>query len=86
MFPLSDSPRHDLVQHGPHQMLDICNENYPLDINKRYFSNFHYTRKLSNDKTQHRKWLVYSQSQDKIYCFSCTVFSNLLTLMNCEGF
>lgn len=77
VFPLSGSQRHDLVQHGPQQMLDIGDENYPLDNNKRHFSNFHYTRKLSNGETQHRRWLVYSQSQDKIYCFPCTVFSNL---------
>lgn len=74
VFPLSGSQRHDLVQHGPQQMLEICDENYPLDNNKRHFSNFHYTRKLSNRETQHRRWLVYSQSQDKIYCFPCTVF------------
>ncbi|XP_050529651.1 uncharacterized protein LOC126899133 isoform X2 [Daktulosphaira vitifoliae] len=85
VFPLSGSQRHDLVQHGPQQMLDICDENYPLDNNKRHFSNFHYTRKLSNGETQHRRWLVYSQSQDKIYCFPCTVFSNLQTQMIREG-
>ncbi|KAE9545541.1 hypothetical protein AGLY_001084 [Aphis glycines] len=85
VFPLSGSQRHDLVQHGPQQMLDICDENYPLDNHKRHFSNFHYTRKLSNGGTQHRRWLVYSQSQDKIYCFPCTVFSNLQTQMIREG-
>ncbi|XP_060866247.1 uncharacterized protein LOC132941980 [Metopolophium dirhodum] len=85
VFPLSGSQRHDLVQNGPQQMLDTCDENYPLDNNKRHFSNFHYTRKLSNGETQHRRWLVYSQSQDKIYCFPCTVFSNLQTQMIREG-
>ncbi|KAF0749388.1 zinc finger MYM-type protein 5-like [Aphis craccivora] len=81
VFPLSGSQRHDLVQHGPQQMLEICDENYPLDNNKRHFSNFHYTRKLSNRETQHRRWLFFSNLQTQMIREGCCDWKHLSTIL-----
>lgn len=81
VFPITDLQRHDLIQNGPYQNLEISDEEYPKDASKRHFSKFHFTRKLSNDETQHRRWLVYSITQDKVYCFPCRLFSHLQTQM-----
>ncbi|GFW36432.1 zinc finger MYM-type protein 5 [Trichonephila clavipes] len=78
-FPVNYSQRHDLVQNGPNQDLEKSDESYPKDSNKRHFSKFHFTRKLSDGETQHRRWLVYSIFQDKVYCFPCRLFSHLQT-------
>lgn len=85
VFPLNDAQRHDLIQNGPDQDLEKSDENYPKDASKRHFSKFHFTRKLSNGETQHRRWLTYSISQDKVYCFPCRLFSHLQTQMVKEG-
>ncbi|GFW02986.1 TTF-type domain-containing protein [Trichonephila clavipes] len=77
VFPVNDWQRHDLIQNGPNQDLEKSDESYPKDTNKRHFSKFHFTRKLSNGETQHRRWLIYSNFQDKVYCFLCRLFSHL---------
>ncbi|GFX19585.1 uncharacterized protein TNCV_2074931 [Trichonephila clavipes] len=38
VFPVNDSQRHDLIQNGPNQDLEISDESYPKDANKRNFS------------------------------------------------
>jgi len=80
-LPINDAYRHDLVQCGPQQNLDLSNEYYSKNEHERHFSNFYYTRKLSNGESQNRRWLIYSTSQDKVYCFSCKLFSGLQTQM-----
>ncbi|KAL4703081.1 hypothetical protein ACJJTC_018118 [Scirpophaga incertulas] len=47
-FPISDAYRHDLVQCGPRQNLHLNNECYPKNEHGRHFSNYYFTRKLSN--------------------------------------
>lgn len=80
-FPITDSQRHDIVQSGPTQQLNNSDEDYPKDDDHRHFSNFHFSRKLINGETQHRRWLVYSNSQNKIFCFPCRLFGNSQTQM-----
>ncbi|KAL4708243.1 hypothetical protein ACJJTC_013812 [Scirpophaga incertulas] len=80
-FSISDAYRHDLVQCGPRQYLHLNNECYPKNEHGRHFSNFYFTRKLSNGENQHRRWLIYSTSQIKVYCCSCKLFSSLQTQM-----
>lgn len=81
MFPITDSQRHDIVQSGPTQQLNNSDEDYPKDDDHRHFSNFHFLRKLNNGETQHRHWLVYSNSRNKVFCFPCRLFGNSQTQM-----
>ncbi|XP_049938758.1 zinc finger MYM-type protein 5-like [Schistocerca serialis cubense] len=86
VFPVTDLQHHDLIQNGPHQNLEKPDESYPKDANKRHFTKFHFTRKLSNNKKQHHRWLAYSTSQDKVYCLPSQLFSHLQTQTVKEGF
>ncbi|GFT32832.1 TTF-type domain-containing protein [Trichonephila clavipes] len=69
VFPVNDSQRHDVIQNRPNQDLDKSGESYPKDANKRHFSEFNFTRKLSNGETQHRRWFVYSIFKIKFIAF-----------------
>lgn len=71
-YPISDKDRTCLVLHGPVRVQNIT---YPLDKNNRHFSNFYYTRILSNQEKQDRRYLVYSQKHDRVYCFACRLFA-----------
>ena len=78
-FPITDTQRRDIVRSGPTQQLNSGDEYYPKGDDNRHFSNFYFSRKLNNGETQHRRWLVYSNSQNKVYCFPCRLFSNSQT-------
>ncbi|XP_047106898.1 zinc finger MYM-type protein 5-like [Schistocerca piceifrons] len=56
---------------GPSQ---VCLNNFPKDENGCHFSSTHYTRKLSNEETIRQRWLVYSVSNDSVFCFCCRLF------------
>ena len=49
-------------------------DNFPKDSENMHFSSTHYTRYLSNGEKTVRKWLVYSISLDKVFCFYCKLF------------
>ncbi|XP_069963873.1 zinc finger MYM-type protein 1-like [Bactrocera oleae] len=78
-FPITDTQRRDIVRSGPTQQLNSGDEYYPKGDDNRHFSNFYFSRKLKIGETQHRRWLVYSNSQNKVYCFPCRLFSNSQT-------
>ncbi|XP_060959309.1 uncharacterized protein LOC115720250 [Cannabis sativa] len=61
-----------LVERGPKRVNDVT---YIKDAFGRSFSSTHYTRDLPNREKQDRKWLVYSVSQNKVFCFCCKLFS-----------
>ncbi|KAG5862923.1 hypothetical protein JTB14_019737 [Gonioctena quinquepunctata] len=46
-------------------------DNYPKNDTGRHFSNSHFTKKLANNETGQRRWLIYSVSEDRVYCFCC---------------
>lgn len=50
------------------------NVSYPLDEHKRNFSNFHVYRNCENVEKLKRRWLIYSKTSNKVYCFCCKLF------------
>ena len=60
-----------LVKRGPSK---VKVDNFPKYSENRHFSSTHYTRYLSNGEKTIRKWLVYSISLDKVFCFCCKLF------------
>lgn len=60
-----------LITQGPVKALV---KHYPCDNKGRDFSDTYYTRKLPNNELIIRRWLVYSKSSDKVFCFCCSIF------------
>ena len=71
--PLSKDTRVHIIKKGPIRCLQYT---YPSDKNGRHFSEVHYKRKLPNGEYLDRSWLVYSMSNDRVYCFACKLFQN----------
>ena len=69
---ISTSLRDLLVEKSP---IKITNIDFPKDeFSRNIFSSF-YIQKLSNDKQGKRKWLIYSQDLDKVFCLCCKLFN-----------
>lgn len=84
-FPVTDQQRCYLVEKGV-QQLEKADSEYPMDKDKRHFSNSYYSRTLKNGEIQPRRWLAYSESKDCVFCFSCRLFSTSRTQMCETGF
>ncbi|XP_029054570.2 zinc finger MYM-type protein 1-like [Osmia bicornis bicornis] len=72
-----------IVQHGPVQVNQF---NFPKNKNKRSFSATYFTRILANGQRKARRWLIYSKSKDKVYCFACKLFSITDVSLGTDGF
>ena len=64
-----------IITMGPTQ-IHIDRDNFPKDGNGRHFASSHYSRKLANNEIIPRRWLVYSISKDRIFCFCCRLFDS----------
>lgn len=62
-----------IVQTGPVQVKNI---EFKKDIRNRHFCNDFYRRSLDNGEYQARRWLIYSKSVNKVFCFCCKLFDN----------
>ncbi|XP_077298584.1 zinc finger MYM-type protein 1-like [Arctopsyche grandis] len=61
-----------LIRTGPIQIKDIT---FPSDESGRRFTHLHYKRLLTNGEELDRKWLIYSQHKNAVYCFCCKLFA-----------
>ena len=72
---LSSNQILQIVQNGPKQITAKINgKKFPCNENGRHFSEKYYNRILKNGSIVHRKWLVYSKIQNKVFCFACKLF------------
>jgi hypothetical protein len=69
--PMSDVYRTEIVRKGPFR---IKVDFFPVDESGRRFSEYHYSKILSNGEKQNRRWMIYSKSKDSVYCFACRLF------------
>jgi hypothetical protein len=65
-----------LVKKGLIQILKE-NDEFPKEPNRgRHFSSKLYTCDRPNGEKQERKWLVYSNGLDRVFCFCCRLFKH----------
>lgn len=69
---ITSSVVEEIVRSGPMREVNYA---YPINENKRRFSSDFYTKTLPNGEKSERKWLVYSKTKDKVYCFCCKLFA-----------
>lgn len=66
---LNQSCMDKIIKVGPIQV----EMEFPL-TEKRSFSKFYYTKKMSNGELVKREWIVYSIKLDAVHCFCCRIF------------
>ncbi|KAG5536840.1 hypothetical protein RHGRI_024317 [Rhododendron griersonianum] len=77
-----------LVERGPVRRDGDANFPKDGDEKSRHFSSVHYICHLPNGEKHDRKWLVYSEALNRVFCFCCKLFKqegNKTQLAN-EGF
>lgn len=72
-FCMSSETRQILVERGPHQIKEF---EFPINKGRRRFSPSHYLKVLSNGEVVDRSWLIYSVTNDAVFCFCCILFDN----------
>ncbi|KAK5646185.1 hypothetical protein RI129_004649 [Pyrocoelia pectoralis] len=56
-------------------------DEFPINKGKRRFSPSHYMKVLSNGEVVERSWLIYSVTNDGVFCFCCIFLIIRLLLM-----
>lgn len=73
-WKMLNSQQHQLIiERDPVQIKRV---NFPIEAQERHFSNFYYKRIMSNGETFERKWLVYSEKSNCVFCYCCVLFNN----------
>lgn len=70
---LDDKTKVTLTQNKPPQIKQFV---FPKDKSNRSFSEKYYQKIMSNGEVVSRSWLLYSISEDAVFCFNCKLFSN----------
>lgn len=75
---INENMRILIVKKGP---LHYCEKDnargeFPKDSHGRRFKESYYQRRLCNGEVIPRKWLVYSEIKDAVFCFCCKLFSS----------
>jgi len=60
--------------------------NYPKNTTGRHFSNFYFNGKKPNGDPINRRWLVYSEKKDTVFCFCCKLFGSHKLRLASSGF
>src|SRR5215469_15976066 len=83
-FYIGDKERVYLVEKGPFR---DSGADYPQDetSEKRRFSRRFFFRKLRNGDCADRRWLVYSNHKNGVFCFCCRLFSDSKSKLAFEG-
>lgn len=68
-----------LVERGP---IKVINFDYPSNADGRKFSEKYYNRQLPNGEEIIRDWLLYSISNDSVFCFCCKIFGKSQTSLS----
>ncbi|KAK9744657.1 hypothetical protein QE152_g7578 [Popillia japonica] len=73
VWPISitDVDRTQTVLKGP---IRVKVDLFPVNDNRRRFSEYHYNQILVNSEKLDRRWMIYSQTRDVVYCFPCRIF------------
>lgn len=70
---MSSETRQILVEKGPHQIKEF---EFPINKGRHRFSHSHYLKVLSNGEVIERSWLIYSVTNDAVFCFCSILFDN----------
>lgn len=80
---LSNNDVQYLIQNKPNYGKQLS---YPKDNNGRSFSDTYFTRTFKNGEICDRSWLLYSPSQNRIFCFCCKLFADCNSTLGNDGF
>lgn len=69
---INKNERDELILKGPLPLK--ADNDYPKNAQNRHFSNEYQFRCAENGEKVKRKWLVYSEGSDSVYCFCCRLF------------
>ena len=73
------------IQRGPIKIVKEKDAFPKSKIDGRHFSSRHYIGRYPRREEHKRKWLVYSNECDKVYCFCCKLFKNTQKVSQLAG-